>query len=200
MLVIKLKGGGWKTLDERINSPVIAMAVINEYLKSLPRGLWSGTKPEHWRALPVILREVMSNRNIEKRDLENSRMEAYKLLLQGKLISFDRIFENMKTDVRRFSAKLLMTLHEVITRCDDDLQEAAAQRLSEFFAPSFLKNSEKSIEQTPLTFQKCVTYLIENAPFIFGSEDAPIYSPPGRSNVNYQQQEDNIQPHRTFLL
>ncbi|GFU96276.1 histone-lysine N-methyltransferase SETMAR [Trichonephila clavipes] len=53
----------------------------------------------------------------------------------------------MKTDVRRFSAKLLMTLHEVITRCDDDLQEAAAQRLSEFFAPSFLKNSEKSIEQ-----------------------------------------------------
>ncbi|GFU96271.1 hypothetical protein TNCV_88481, partial [Trichonephila clavipes] len=29
MLVIKLKGGGWKTLDERINSPAIAMAVIN---------------------------------------------------------------------------------------------------------------------------------------------------------------------------
>ncbi|GFR17014.1 uncharacterized protein TNCT_209661 [Trichonephila clavata] len=187
MLVVKLKGGGWKTLDERINSPVIAMAVINEYLKSLPRCLWSGTKPEYWRALPVILREMASNRNIEKRDLENSRMEAYK------------IFENMKTDVRRFSAKLLMTLHEVITRCDDDLQEAAAQRLSEFFAPSFLKNSEKSIEQTPLTFQKCVTYLIENAPFIFGSEDAPIYSPP-RSNVNYQQPENNIQPHRTFLL
>ncbi|GFU96274.1 hypothetical protein TNCV_88511 [Trichonephila clavipes] len=69
-----------------------------EYLKSLPRCLWSGTKPEHWRALPVILREMMSNRNIEKRDLENSRMEAYKTatdVVQSGRPIFDDFFQHL---------------------------------------------------------------------------------------------------------
>ncbi|GFT88399.1 uncharacterized protein NPIL_530931 [Nephila pilipes] len=188
MLVMKLKGGGWKSLDERINTPVIAIAAVNEYLKALPRCLWSGTKPENWRALSAILLDMDLNRNIEKKYSEDSRMEAFK------------IFESLKSDVRHFSAKLMMTLHEVITRCDDDLQAAAAQRLSELFATSFIRNSEKSIEQSPLTLQRCVAYLIEEAPCIFGSEDAPMRMLPMSANINYQKLEDNSQPHRTFLV
>ncbi|GIY51035.1 hypothetical protein CEXT_492931 [Caerostris extrusa] len=44
--------------------------------------------------------------------------------------------------------------------------------------------------QTPMTFQFCVAYLIEEAPFVFGSEDALIQpSPPPHINqpIHYRE-------------
>ncbi|GIY27223.1 uncharacterized protein CDAR_54661 [Caerostris darwini] len=171
ILLAKLKSGGWKSLDEKIISPVIAMAAIQEYLKSLPKSLWSSTQPEDWKTLAKILRDRDQSTDIESKSMYNSRMEALK------------IFKNFTPDVRNFSAKLLMTLHEVMIHCDEDLQAAAAHRLSEFFAEALIKNPEKIINQTPMTFQFCVAYLIEEAPFVFGSEDALIQPSP---NTTYK--------------
>ncbi|GBN10846.1 hypothetical protein AVEN_230279-1 [Araneus ventricosus] len=76
MLLAKLKAGGWKSLDERIITPVTAMAAIREYLKALPKSLWSNTKAEDWKALSRSVRRRDRGGSAENKGI--AKMEALK--------------------------------------------------------------------------------------------------------------------------
>ncbi|GBO05509.1 hypothetical protein AVEN_71569-1, partial [Araneus ventricosus] len=105
MLLAKLKAGGSKSLDERIITPVTAMAAIREYLKALPKSLWSNTKAEDWKALSRSVRRRDRGGSAENKGI--AKMEALK------------VFKDLKPNVRHFSAKLMMSLHEAMARCDE---------------------------------------------------------------------------------
>ncbi|KAF8778558.1 hypothetical protein HNY73_015265 [Argiope bruennichi] len=76
MLLSKLKAGGWKSLDERIITPIIPMAAIQVYLKALPKSLWSNTKAEDWKTLSRSIRRRDRGGSNENKGI--AKMEALK--------------------------------------------------------------------------------------------------------------------------